>query len=145
MSLFRILLPVMLGFLCLFSAAQAAPDNDDLIGTWYSEKKEQGETMKWLTRRMQDQGYASLFLVCNGENFSWVRKEIGVWQIEADKLVETAISIEDMNGKKQAQEITTYTNLALNDDSLSYDKINSDKSFSFQRVADGFQISCQKQ
>jgi len=59
--------------------------------------------------------------------------------------VETATSIEDMNGKKQAQEITTYTNLALNDDSLSYDKINSDKSFSFQRVADGFQISCQKQ
>lgn len=49
MSQFRISLPVMLGFLSLFSAAQAAPANDELIGTWYSEKKEQGETMKWLT------------------------------------------------------------------------------------------------
>lgn len=144
MNLFRIFLPALLGGLSLSLPAQAAPANDALIGTWYSEKQEEGETLKWLTRRMQDQGYAALFLVCEGENFSWVQKEIGVWQVEDGKLIETASSIQDMNGKKPAQEITTYTNLALSGDDLSYDKMNSDKSFHFQRVADGFQISCQK-
>jgi hypothetical protein len=144
MNLFRIFLPAMLGVISVSLPAQAAPANDALIGTWYSEKQEEGETLKWLTRRMQDKGYAALFLVCEGENFSWVQKEIGVWQVEDGKLIETASSIEDMNGKKPAQEITTYTNLALSGDDLSYDKMNSDKSFHFQRVADGFQISCQK-
>lgn len=144
MNLFRIFLSALLGVISVSLPAQDAPANDELIGTWYSEKQEEGETLKWLTRRMQDQGYAALFLVCEGENFSWVQKEIGVWQVEDGKLIETASSIEDMNGKKPAQEITTYTNLALSGDDLSYDKMNSDKSFHFQRVADGFQISCQK-
>jgi uncharacterized protein (DUF2249 family) len=143
MILSRTLLPALLAVLSFSFTVQAEPASDALIGTWYSEKQQEGETIKWLTRRMQDQRYAALFLVCDGENFSWVQKETGVWRVEDGKLVQTASTIENMHGKKPAEKITTYTNLSLKGGTLTYHKMNSDKSFSFQHVADGFQISCE--
>lgn len=134
---------------CLFFTFPALSQSTQeyLVGTWYSEKQEAAETMKWLTRRMADNSYATLFLVCHGENFSWVQKEIGVWQFQNDQLMETVHSIEDMNGRKPAPDHTdtTYTNLNHNGGSLSYVKLNSEKSFNFHRVDDGYQLSCQKQ
>lgn len=146
MILFRLSMFVFLGIFLYSGASWAEPAEKAFIGTWYSERQEDGETMKWLTRRMEDNGYAALFLVCNGEDFSWVQKEIGDWRVEGGRLIETLHSIEDMNGKKPAAENneTVYTNLSLQGDTLSYDKLNSEKSFRFQRVPDGYQISCQK-
>lgn len=146
MSLLHLSMFVFLNSLFLSGSVYAEPVNKDFIGTWYSERQEDDEIMKWLTRRMEDNGYAALFLVCNGENFSWVQKEIGTWRVEEGKLIETLHSIEDMNGKKPAAENneTVYINLSLQGDTLSYDKLNSEKSFHFQRVPDGYQISCQK-
>lgn len=132
--------------LVLAASVQAAPDSEELVGTWYSERQQDGETMKWLTRRMDNQQYAALFLVCNGEDLSWVQKEIGEWQFKNGELVETMMSMEDMNGKKQAPQgegvDTTYVDLSIEGDALHYLKKNSDTEFNFDRVADGYQIKC---
>jgi hypothetical protein len=133
--------------LLLAGSVQAAPDSEELVGTWYSERQQDGETMKWLTRRMDNQQYAALFLVCNGEDLSWVQKETGEWQFNNGELVETMMSMEDMNGKKQAPQgegvDTTYVDLSIKGEALHYQKKDSDTAFDFDRVADGFQISCQ--
>jgi hypothetical protein len=125
--------------------ALAEPTKDDLTGTWYSERKQGEETMKWLSRRMDDNNYAALFLICEGKNVSWVQKERGTWEVADGDLVETMYSKEDMNGPQQAPEgiKTSYTNLDLQEKNLQYIKKGTDKSFNFNRVEDGFQIRCQ--
>lgn len=137
---------LLLCFSCCFTVpALAEPAKDELTGTWYSEREQGGETMKWLNRRMADSNYAALFLICEGKNVSWVQKERGTWEIAGGDLVETMYSKEDMNGPQQApQGITTsYTELSVEGDSLQYQKKGTDKAFSFKRVEDGFQIRCQ--
>jgi hypothetical protein len=52
---------------CFIAPAMAEPAKDDLTGTWYSEREQEGETMKWLNRRMADNHYAALFLICEGK------------------------------------------------------------------------------
>lgn len=145
MFLFRQIFLAAMTCSVLATSVQAAPDNNELVGTWYSERQQDGETMKWLTRRMDNQQYAALFLVCNGEDLSWVQKETGQWQLSEGELVEIMMSLEDMNGKKQAEKglNTTYVDLSLNGDALHYQEKGSEKTFDFNRVANGYQISCQ--
>jgi len=146
MSVFhRVTLGCLIG-LTMTATVHAAPSNNDLMGTWYSEQQQDDETMKWLTRRMDNNRYAALFLVCNGKDLSWVQKETGDWQLENGELVENVSSMEDMNGKKQVPEgktvTQTYTALNLNGDVLAYQKKGTDKQFEFNRVEDGYQIRC---
>lgn len=132
--------------LTLGATVHAAPLTNELMGTWYSEQQQDDETMKWLTRRMDNNRYAALFLVCNGKDLSWVQKETGNWQVTEDELVETLLSIEDMNGKKQVPEgktvIRAYSDLSLNGDVLEYQKKGTDKRFEFNRVEEGYQVRC---
>ncbi len=146
MSVFhRVTLGCLIG-LTMTATVHAAPSSNDLMGTWYSEQQQDDETMKWLTRRMDNNRYAALFLVCNGKDLSWVQKETGDWQLENGELVENVSSMEDMNGKKQVPEgktvTQTYTALNLNGDVLAYQKKGTDKQFEFNRVEDGYQIRC---
>lgn len=146
MSVFhRVTLGCLIG-LTMTATVHADPSSNDLMGTWYSEQQQDDETMKWLTRRMDNNRYAALFLVCNGKDLSWVQKETGDWQLENGELVENVSSMEDMNGKKQVPEgktvIQAYTALNLNGDVLKYQKKGTDKQFEFNRVEDGYQIRC---
>lgn len=146
MSVFhRVTLGCLLG-LTLTATVQAAPSSNELMGTWYSEQQQDDETMKWLTRRMDNNRYAALLLVCNGKDLSWVQKETGTWQVEDRELVETLSSMEDMNGKKQVPEgktvIRTYSDLSLNGDVFKYQKKGTDKRFEFNRVEEGYQVRC---
>lgn len=130
---------------CFIAPAMAEPAKDDLTGTWYSEREQEGETMKWLNRRMADNHYAALFLICEGKNVSWVQKERGTWDVADGELVETLYSKENMHGPQQAPDgiVTHYTDLSLNDGALKYSKKGTEKSFNFNRVENGFQIRCQ--
>ncbi|AFJ02811.1 hypothetical protein Q7C_1663 [Methylophaga frappieri] len=141
---FRYILSSLLIGFAFSTSVQAAPSSQDLIGTWYNEREADGETMKWLMRRMDDNKYAALFLVCNGDDLSWVQKELGAWQIQDDKLIDTMHTLENMNGKQAAPENTqtVYIDLSLDGENLHYQKQNSDKQFDYKRVENGFQISC---
>lgn len=145
MKLSRGLLLTNAAFL-LSLPVQAQLAQTALQGTWYSEMQDQGETIKRLVKRESDNSYASLLLICEGKDFSWVQKERGSWEMKDGELYTTMSSLEDMNGVKQADPAAAtahYVNLKLADDKLSYDQKDKDNSFNFVRVDEGYQIRCE--
>ncbi len=139
------MLYAVLAGLSVSSLAVADVTFDDLIGTWYAETQHDGETMKWLVKREPDQSYAALFLVCDGENLSWVQKERGQWKMEGDEMHTVIAAFQDMNGSPSDQigKQIHYENLELADDELNYEQKGNDNTYSFKRVKDGYQVSCQ--
>ena len=139
------MLYAVLAGLSVSSLAVADVTFDDLIGTWYAETQHDGETMKWLVKREPDQSYAALFLVCDGENLSWVQKERGQWKMEGDEMHTVIAAFQDMNGNSSDQigKQIHYENLELADDELNYEQKGNDNTYSFKRVKDGYQVSCQ--
>jgi hypothetical protein len=140
----KTILAVLAG-LTISSMAVAEVTFDDLIGTWYAETDHDGETMKWLVKREADQSYAALFLVCDGENLSWVQKERGQWKMEGKELHTVIAAFQDMNGNSSDQlgKQMHYEKLELDNDELNYEQKDNDNVYSFKRVNDGYQISCQ--
>jgi len=140
----KTILAVLAG-LSISSMAVAEVTFDDLIGTWYAETDHDGETMKWLVKREADQSYAALLLGGDGENLSWVQKERGQWKMEGKELHTVIAAFQDMNGNSSDQigKQIHYENLELVNDELNYEQKGNDNTYSFKRVKDGYQVSCQ--
>ena len=123
---------------------QAEPTIEQLVGTWYATKDtDDGETMKWLVKRLDDQGYAAISMICTGENLSWVQKEIGTWKLEDGFLLNMPETHEDFGGKKQVEPgtVIAYSDLKLESNILSY-KNRSQALLEFEAVSDDFKVSC---
>jgi hypothetical protein len=103
--------------------------------------------VKRLVKREADNSYAALLLICEGKEFSWVQKELGTWKVTGDNTFETTMtSLEDMNGKKQADPdaaLAQYTDVVIDGDKLSYELTGKDHQATFERVDDGYQIRCE--
>lgn len=127
---------------------QADITQNDLVGTWYSETHDSGETLKRLVKRDNSNNYAELLLICDGKEFSWVQKELGAWRVADATTFEVVMqSREDMNGKITADpdnSVGSYINVKLEGDKLTYQQENKEENnFSFKRVDDGYQIRCE--
>ena len=124
-----------------------AVEQQDLVGTWYSEREDSGERLKRLIRRDADNNYAELLLICDGMNVSWVQKELGHWHISADNAFDVVmISREDMHGKKSADPAhatARYINVEREGNHLTYEQRDKGNKFRFERVDDGYQIRCE--
>jgi plasmid rolling circle replication initiator protein Rep len=137
-------------FTLIFSAllipisSQAAPTEEQLVGTWYATKHtDDGETMKWLVKRLEDRGYAAISMICSGDSLSWIQKETGTWKLEDGFLLNMPQTHEDFGGKKQVEPgtVIAYSELTLVSDRLTY-KNRGQSLLSFKSVSDGFKVSC---
>jgi len=133
-------------FLGLMVTGNALADitNEQLVGTWYSQSEHDGEMMKWLIKREGDKSYVGLFLICEGKNLSWVQKERGQWLYQDDILNTVVVAFENMNGPKDSEigKKSHYEQAILKGDTLSYKQYQSDNVYEFNRVEDGYQVSC---
>jgi hypothetical protein len=123
---------------------QAEPTSEQLVGTWYATKyTDDGETMKWLVKRLDDHAYAAISMICSGENLSWVQKEIGTWKLEDGFLLNMPETHEDFSGKKQVEPgtVIAYSDLKLESNTLSY-KNRSQALVEFEVVSDDYKVSC---
>lgn len=117
---------------------------EKLTGNWYVKGlTEDNKSRQVMVRRMNDQTYAAITLVCTGTNLISVQKENGTWTFANNTLVNTPQTLEDLTGKKQVEPGTkvTFSNVDLDDTSLSYQD-DMQTMHSFQSVPSDFKIGC---
>lgn len=143
MKLFKLML-LAAPLLWLPTAAKAQPTNEQLVGTWYAiTYPSDNETTKKLVKHMEDQTYEAISITCSGLKLSWLEKEMGTWKLDQGTLINTAETREDYNGRKHLapSSTTTYTDVDVDDDSLSYKNANQ-TLLTFKPVDGYFRLGC---
>lgn len=130
--------------LSLSLSVNADPNNDEVIGTWYANiHTSASESTMWLVQLNEDSTYLSLRMVCQTKKLIWVDEHKGTWKLDKTSLIQTPHTFSDFNNYKKADsdETITYTDVIVDEDSLSY-KDADQKNLTLKRDDGFFRMRC---
>lgn len=135
---------LIVSILCLSLSVKAAPSSDEVVGTWYANiHTSVSESTMWLVQLHEDNTYLSLKMLCQTKKLIWVDEQKGTWKLEKTSLIQTPQTFSDFNNYKEADsgETITYTDVTVNEDSLSYKDANQ-KDLTLKRHDGFFRMRC---
>ncbi|MDN3640290.1 hypothetical protein QWY82_15950 [Simiduia curdlanivorans] len=123
-------------------------EDSKLVGTWYGESGVEGYDQKWLIQRRPSGNYEIVFLRCKEGIALYVQKEYGQWEhTDSDYTTRTELLSDGMSSWKPETSngiyLEEYTVVELTASEFRYRNKNKEKTYSVQRVDEGFRMSCE--
>jgi hypothetical protein len=141
----KICIAISTALLTLFAAAACA--NNDITGSWYGKRIEQGKLLHWIIENRSDGIYKLYFKECHGNDLYHSQIEAGEWTLEAGIYQTVTKLIIDEKGLHQPitldkEHIEKYNVLSVNNDVFVYQHLGDEIRYEVIRMDLSFTLDC---